>query len=88
MMVVAGFVVQSAGVVATGGALVVVGGAFAFGAKRTLAPPGWASPSELDAMKDPEARAAAERGVAFVVGSFLVVLGGLIVAMSLAQALG
>jgi uncharacterized membrane protein YphA (DoxX/SURF4 family) len=87
-LVVAGFVMPSAKVVAVGGALVLVGGLFAFSSKRTLTPTGWASRSDLDAIDDPAHRAAAEKAVAWIVGSILVVVGGLILSMSLARALG
>ncbi len=88
LLVVAGFVLPSAKMVATGGALLAAGGGFAFGAKRTLTPSGWAQREELDAIADPETRAAAEKAIAWIVGSLLIVVGGLLLAMSLARALG
>jgi len=87
LAVVGGFVLPDARVVAAGGALIVIGGIAAFGAGRTLTPTGWASAEELGAIDDPEARAAAERAIAWIVGSMLVVIGILIMALSLARAL-
>ena len=86
--VVGGFVMPDARVVAAGGLALVVGGVAAFGSGRTLTPGGWAAPNDLAAITDPAMRAAAERAVAFLVGSLLVLVGGLLFAASVVRALG
>lgn len=86
--IVGGFVLPDARVVAAGGLALALGGAAAFWSRRTLTPTGWAAPEELAAITDPEQRAATERAVAFLVGSLLVVVGGLIAAASIVKALG
>ncbi len=65
-----------------------IGGVAAFRAGRTLTPTGWAQPTDLAAIEDPEARAAAEQAVAWIAGSILTVIGAVILAASLARALG
>jgi hypothetical protein len=87
LSVVGGFVMLDARVVALGGALLILGGATAFLSGRTLTPTGWARPEELAAIRDPADRAAAEKAIAWIVGSLLLVVGSLILALSLSRAL-
>ncbi|RLB46257.1 MAG: hypothetical protein DRJ42_28080 [Deltaproteobacteria bacterium] len=86
--VVGGFVLPDARVVAAGGLALIIGGMAAFGSGRTLTPTGWAAPEDLAAITDPEHRAATERAVAFLVGSLLIVVGGLILVVSVVKAVG
>jgi len=86
--VVGGFVLPDARVVAAGGLALIMGGIAAFTSGRTLTPTGWAAPEDLAAITDPEHRAATERAVAFLVGSLLIVVGGLILAASIVKAVG